>query len=79
MRMALGAGRRRVVRLLLTESLLLSCLGAVAGLALAVDAAAQPERAELILGNLTGEELVGVVAEQLDVLAHDGVVLGFRM
>jgi hypothetical protein len=50
-----------------------------ARLPLAVDAAAQTERPELIFGDLARQQLVGLFAEKLDVLTHDGVVLGFRM
>jgi putative ABC transport system permease protein len=60
MRAALGAGRMRVVRQLLTESLCLSALGGVIGLALAL------KGTDLLLA-LAPEDLVGVSDVHLDV------------
>jgi putative ABC transport system permease protein len=63
-RTALGAGRTRIVRQMLTESLVLSVLGALAGLALAL---------------LLGRALVSLGPESIDpgAVALDGRVLAF--
>jgi predicted permease len=65
LRTALGAGRRRIARLLITESLLLASVGALAGLLLAVGA----------LDFLTG--LGSAEVPRLDEVALDGSVLAF--
>ena len=43
------------------------------------DPAAKAEGAEVVIGDLAGQELVGLAAEKLDVLTDDGIVLCFRM
>lgn len=65
LRTALGAGRARVARLLITESVLLATLGAGAGLLLA----------QITLDTLTG--LGSAEVPRLDEVALDGWVLAF--
>ncbi|HEY9463336.1 MAG TPA: ABC transporter permease, partial [Vicinamibacterales bacterium] len=64
-RMALGAGRRRIVRQLLTESLLLGACGAILGVGLAI----------FLVGLLGG--IAPVSIPRLDAAAIDGRVLTF--
>ncbi|MCP3142613.1 ABC transporter permease [Pyxidicoccus xibeiensis] len=66
-RLALGASRARVVQLLLTESLLLSCLGGALGLLLSVWCV------DLLLGFAPAD------VPRLDEVRVDGVVLGFTL
>jgi predicted permease len=66
-RLALGATRRRLVRQLLTESLLLSLLGGVVGLMLA----------SLTLGGLTS--LIPADLPRVRAIQMDGSVLGFTL
>jgi predicted permease len=66
-RLALGATRRRLVQQLLTESLLLSLLGGILGLALAA----------LTLGGLTS--LIPADLPRVRTIQIDGFVLGFTL
>ena len=50
-----------------------------AGLALAVNAAPQPLRAEFVVSEAAGHVLLGVRAEQFDVGPNCGIVLSFGL
>jgi putative ABC transport system permease protein len=70
-RAALGAGRRRVMRQLLVESLLLACGGAILGATVAVG----------LLRMLRGAmpEMIVTTLPNLDALGLDGTTLGFTI
>ncbi len=70
-RAALGAGRLRLIRQMLTESLLLSVAGGSAGLALAYCLTR-------LIGALISTETVGDLA-RLSVITIDGTALGFAL
>src|SRR5690348_570480 len=72
MRMALGAGRRRIIRQLLTESILLSAIAGGAGLLLAIWAT--PLLSDLVPEGLAPLNGAGISAEVLIFLA---IVSGF--
>ena len=74
MRMALGAGRRRIIRQLLTESILLSTIGGGVGLLLA--AWATPLLAHLVPEGLAPLHGAGINTEVLAFLAMVSIVCG---
>jgi putative ABC transport system permease protein len=70
-RAALGAGRRRVMRQLLVESLLLACGGAILGATIAVGLLRMLRRAM--------PEMIVTTLPNLDALGLDGTTLGFTI
>lgn len=78
-RMAMGAGRRRVIRQIITESVLLSCVGGLAGLAVAyagsrtILALAFPDARNL---PVSANPSVGVLAFAFGVSVLTGILFG---
>jgi predicted permease len=81
-RAALGAGRRRIARLLLTESLLLGLIGGAAGLLIAawgvraLQAAAPPMLVQTVLGGRPAEINVAVLLFTFGVSVLTGILFG---